>query len=247
VTFSEKNIVKFTQENFTPVWESVSDVTTAIYDLGDGKEVKATMNGEIAIYFCRPDGKVFDIIPALQSPKVTYEAMQRAYKFYQETGATDRAIQKYHEEKLEALVAATGSNDVRQDVKAWQKLAKERAAKPGQLVIEKSTTNPMKKGVEPVPTLVLRDPKAMAGVGMRDMAAKAIVVPPSAPPILIIQPRGIDTFAAELHAALSVGDPRAPGDWKQYIFVDLLGQSLEGGKTVRFDINSDEGSLSIIQ
>jgi hypothetical protein len=247
VTFSESTIVKYAQENFVPAWESVSDVTTAIYDLGNGKEVKATMNGEIAVYFCRPDGKVFDVLPALQSPKVTYEAMQRAYKFYQETGATDRAIRKYHEEKLEALVTATGSTDVRRDVKAWQELAKARLEKPGQLTIEKSTTSPMKKGVEPVPTLVLRDPKAMAGLGMNDMAAKAVVVPQAAPPILIIQPRGIDTFAAELHAALSMEEPKAPSIWKKYIFEDLLGQSLEGGKTVRFDINSDEGSLSVIQ
>jgi hypothetical protein len=246
VTFSEINIVKFVQEHFVPVWESVSEVTTAIYDLGEGKEVRATMNGEIAIYFCRPDGKVFDIVPALQSPKVTYEAMKQALSFYQETGATDQAIRAYHQKALELLVTATNSPNPTQDVEAWKKLAKERLSRPGELLIEKGETAPMKKGVASVPTVVLRDPKAPKRDTIKDVAAKSFVVPRSEAPILIIQPRGINTFAAELHAALSIEPPKEPELWKKYIFEGLLGQSLAGGSTVRFDINSDSGSLSII-
>ena len=71
-------------------------------------------------------------------------------------------------------------------------------------------------------------------------------MPQAEAPILIIQPRGINTFAAELHAALSLEAPKEPELWKKYIFEDLLGQSLAGGSTVRFDINNDSGSLSII-
>ena len=33
------------------------------FDLGDGRTVRGTVSGEIALYFCRPDGKVFDIVP----------------------------------------------------------------------------------------------------------------------------------------------------------------------------------------
>jgi hypothetical protein len=247
VTFSESTIVKFVQENFVPVWESVSEVTTAIYDLGEGNEVRATMNGEIAIYFCRPDGKVYDIIPGLQSPKVTYEAMKKALTFYQETGATDEAIMAYHQKELEALVAATNSPDAKQDVENWKKLAEARMANPGQLSVEEGMTTPMKKGIEPAPILTLRDPKKPGRDTINDIAAKAVVVPRAAPPILIIQPRGINTFAAELHAALSLSPSKEVDLWKEYIFEDLLGQKLDGGETVRFDINSDSGSLSVIQ
>ena len=260
MTFSESNVVKLVQESFIPVWESVSEVTTAIYDLGEGKEVRATMNGEIAIYFCRPDGKVYDIVPALQSPKVTYEAMKQALKFYQETGATDEAIRAYHQKQLEALVAATDSPDPTQDIENWKRFAKERMSRPGELRVGLfDATQPPPIGapagsplkdlppVEMPAYVTLSDPKSPKRDTINNIAAKSFVVPQAEAPILIFQPRGINTFAAELHAALSLEAPKEPERWKKYIFEDLLGQSLAGGTTVRFDINSDAGSLSVIQ
>lgn len=244
VTFSDSHIVDFVQQNFIPVWESVSEVTTVVYDLGEGREVRATMNGEIALYFCRPDGKVFDIVPALQSPKTTLEAMKRAIAFYQKTGATDEAIKAYHQQELEKMLINTKSKALKEESEAWKKLAKERLARPGELKVPKSNDP------KALLTFRLRDSKGKKidpDQLLRDMSRKSVVVPMELPPILIIEPRGIDTFAAELHAALAIEPPKTAEQWKTYVFVDILGQSLEGGETVRFDINSDEGSLAITQ
>lgn len=96
MTFSDKRIVDLVNDRFIPVWESVSPVRTAVFDLGDGKSVKGTVGGEIAIYFCRPDGKVFDILPALQSPRVTLNAIRAAADFYAQTQAKDDAVFALH-------------------------------------------------------------------------------------------------------------------------------------------------------
>src|SRR3712207_286240 len=87
-----------------PVWETAAPVQVAVFDLGDGKTVKGTVGGEIAIYFCRPDGKVFDILPALQSPKRTLEAIREALAFYDRTGAADAAIGAYHRERATLMM-----------------------------------------------------------------------------------------------------------------------------------------------
>ena len=96
MTFSDKRVVDLVSERMIPVWESVAPVSVATFDFGDGRSVKGTMGGEIAIYFCRPDGKVFDILPALHSPHVTYWAIKNALEFFDKTGATDEAIRTYH-------------------------------------------------------------------------------------------------------------------------------------------------------
>jgi len=68
--------------DFIPVWESVAPVRTVTFDLGEGRKLKGSVSGEIAIYFCDTDGKVFDILPALQSPAATLNAMKEAKRFY---------------------------------------------------------------------------------------------------------------------------------------------------------------------
>ena len=54
MTFSEKKVVDLINKEFVPVWESVAPVTVATYKLDEEREVKGTINGEIALYFCRP-------------------------------------------------------------------------------------------------------------------------------------------------------------------------------------------------
>jgi len=107
VTFSHQKVVEIVSQRMIPVWESVAPVSVATFDLGDGRVVKGTMGGEIAVYFCRPDGKVFDILPALHSPHVTYWAIKNALDFYDRTGATDDAIRSRHA----AQFAATSGVD----------------------------------------------------------------------------------------------------------------------------------------
>jgi hypothetical protein len=105
VTFSDQRVVDLVRSRFHAVWESVAPVSIAVFDLGGGKSVRGTMGGEIALYFCRPDGKVFDVLPALHSPHVTYWAVLDALEFFDRTGATYEAIAKFHREKLAEMDA----------------------------------------------------------------------------------------------------------------------------------------------
>ncbi len=70
------------KEDFIPVWEAVAPVRTVTFDLGEGKKIKGSVSGEIAIYFCDTRGKVFDILPALQSPAATLNAMKKAKQLH---------------------------------------------------------------------------------------------------------------------------------------------------------------------
>ena len=106
MTFSDSRVVQLVKDSFVAAWESVAPVSIGVFDLGDGRTVRGVMSGEIAIYFCRPDGKVFDILPALQSPHVTYWAIRNALDFYRETGAAEEAIVRYHREQLSAMTAS---------------------------------------------------------------------------------------------------------------------------------------------
>jgi len=106
VTFSDKRVVDLINASFIPAWESVAPVSVAVFDLGDGRSVRGTMGGEIALYFCRPDGKVFDILPALHSPHATYWAIKNALDFYAKTGATDEAIVAHHRKRFGEMKAA---------------------------------------------------------------------------------------------------------------------------------------------
>ena len=96
MTFSNSRVADLVKSDFIPVWESVAPVSIATFDLGDGRTVRGTMGGEIAVYFCRPDGRVFDILPALHSPHATYWAVKNALDFYRATRATDDAIRRHH-------------------------------------------------------------------------------------------------------------------------------------------------------
>jgi hypothetical protein len=82
------------------------------------------MGGEIALYFCRPDGKVFDILPALHSPHVTYWAIKNALEFYDRTGATDVAIERFHVERLAEMIKSGAGIPTRE---ARRSLARKRA------------------------------------------------------------------------------------------------------------------------
>ncbi|MDA0812099.1 MAG: hypothetical protein O3C21_06900 [Verrucomicrobia bacterium] len=82
MTFSDAAVVKAIEANFIPVWESIAPVSTVTYHLDSERSVKGIVNGEIAVYFCRPDGKVFDILPGLHAPESLLKAMDTALHLY---------------------------------------------------------------------------------------------------------------------------------------------------------------------
>jgi len=113
VTFSDSRIVKLLQDEFIPVWESVSPVREVTFDLGEGRSVSGTVGGEIAIYFCTPEGYVFDILPALQSPVATKQAMEEALAFYKTSQAklTNDSINSWHLQRMRNYLHQLSIND----------------------------------------------------------------------------------------------------------------------------------------
>ena len=106
MTFSDSRIVKALQDDWMPVWEAVSPIREVTFELGEGREVKGTVGGEIAIYFCDEQGRVFDILPALQSPAATLEAMKRALDFYRAKGGNPQRadVVEFHRGRLRSTI-----------------------------------------------------------------------------------------------------------------------------------------------
>lgn len=99
MTFSHRRVIELIQSEFVPVWESVAPVRTATFDLGDGKKITGTTGGETAIFFCTPEGWVFDILPALHSPQAVYEHAREAlgiYRIVRQSRTLELGITMYH-------------------------------------------------------------------------------------------------------------------------------------------------------
>ena len=215
MTFSDKRIVDLVNDSFIAVWESVAPVKVAIFDLGDGREVRGTIGGEIALYFCRPDGKVFDILPALQSPAATREAIEGALAFYRETGGTDEAIRAHHRSRL-AEYQKSGQGAPSPELLATRHELKRREETSDQAPADLNTMLFSKTGIF---------------VG--------------AEPMVVIEPGGFAYYKRRIHEMLGQRPPRTSRDWREHLFVDVLGQKLEGG-VVQYD-SSSLTPLSIIE
>ncbi len=210
MTFSDKRVVDLIKENFVAVWESVAPVKTATFDLGDGRSIKGTVGGEIAIYFCRPDGGVYDILPALQSPAVTYTAIESALEFYRKTGANLGATRRLHMERVgwnEPGAAAFDLSDIgSQRLPDWSQ-------------------SPHKKSLEY--RLAVGDPGTRA---LSEMSLSKVGMVTPAESITVVEPGGGELYGPPIHYALSVASELVlPESWKNFVFETVLGQKLEGG------------------
>lgn len=200
MTFSDKRVVDLVSERMIPVWESVAPVSVAVFDLGDGRKVKGTMGGEIALYFCRPDGKVFDILPALHSPHVTYWAIKSALEFYEKTGATDTEVASYHRGRLEEMMK-TGAGE--ETPEATRSLARRRAkyasADGGTRALVEMTTS--KSGIMMGPE-----------------------------PVTVVEPGGLEMHKRAVHRIMSGSALLSPQQWKEFVFVGILQEEMKGGE-----------------
>ena len=200
MTFSDKRVVDLVSERMIPVWESVAPVSVAVFDLGDGRKVKGTMGGEIALYFCRPDGKVFDILPALHSPHVTYWAIRNALEFYDRTGAKDEEIRAYHAAKFADMVKS-GTGEITPE--AQRSLARRKSKEAS---ADKAT----------------RD--------MGEMLHSKTGVFEGPEPITVVEPGGLELHKRAIHEAMREAPPALPQQWKQAVFVKILAEELRGGE-----------------
>jgi hypothetical protein len=209
VTFSDKHIIDAVKQNFVPVWEAVAPAAIARFDLGDGESVQGTIGGEIALYFCRPDGVVFDCLPALQSPAVTRAAIERAATFYAESkGAPDAAIKAYNAKRRDLIAKAQGI-DTRSAAeivgKAHAKLAKRMAM--GDAADDALSVS---------------------------VFSKTLMITP-AETVTVIEPGGLWLYAIQIHHRIATSDLGTPETWKKPIFEQILGQPLNRGGVTEID------------
>ncbi len=206
MTFSTRTVCDTVRQTFTPVWESVSPTTVAQFQLGEGESIEGTIGGEIMLYFCRPDGIVFDALPALQSPAVVKQAIQRAARFYEESqGAPDEAIRTYNQRRVEQIGLSKGMNTEE---------AAARVARAHRVMNER-----LGSGISANDALTT------------SLLSKTLMVAP-AEDITVVEPGGLWLYGMQVHDQLHKGPLRTPMAWKEVMFEGILDQKLGGGREV---------------
>lgn len=257
MTFSDSKVVAFINEHFVPVWESVSPVRTVQFELGEGRSVKGTISGEIALYFCTPEGLVFDILPALQSPAATLEAMKEAASFARvKKDHPATSVRVFQEGRMKEIAALHLDESVK---------------KQGLSELPKRDPN----------ARYLFQQKSMEGLALRDqhineavdaatadmrmmMTSKVLMVMPTGSPLIVVEPGGKDYYRWEVakrflnvsswsdmertYSSENEEDRTAliPDRWKEELFVHILQQSLDEGEEVIYDSDSLK-AIRIIQ
>ena len=155
------------KEDFVPVWESVAEVKTVTFKLGEGRSFKGSISGEIAIYFCDVDGVVMDILPGLQSPAATLSAMKEAL-------ALHKQVQQSKKPKPEANKNPLGSHNREAIIGAFQKKRMSKVAKERFDVLAKTSGKKMLRNPELIPAGDLF-PASKAGEKLRDDYIRAAV------------------------------------------------------------------------
>lgn len=252
MTFSDSKVVDFINQNFIPVWETASAARWVKFELGEGRSVEGIATGEIALYFCDAKGHVYDILPALQSPAQTLEAMKAASKFYQEAkGEFDnQSIREFHEARMREI--------------AGKKLTTESYKFPIQPAIQSSSN--LQKSEEGIKTREERINESIdaATKDLRFLAfSKSAMFIPDGSSLIVVEPGGRDyyrwevarrfceigTWQTKINSATmqdyGKSEPnfvatRTPNDWKDELFPFILQQPLDRGGEYTYDSSSLE-------
>ena len=247
MTFSDKEVVTRIKKHFVPAWESVADVTTASYKLGDERVVKEVLSGEMVVYFCRPDGKVFDILPGLQSPGAMLSAMDEAIElFYSTDRARDvAAVQESHSNPLRtAMTSPHESGDAdptwfHSTYAAATALPKTRVAYVASIKSLESRIDGLKKRIREIrdspdaATKDMRNAKNVVSVYGAAIAAGATFAPVYAGSTSVVNPVGRMHKRREIRALFAANvSLRPPEKWKKTIFEDVLSMPLNSRTVV---------------
>ena len=202
MTFSDAAVVDFVNRNFEAAWTSVAPINDIVVDIGNGRTVRGATNGEIALYVCRPDGKVIDVLPGLHTAQRTLDFLVEAESMLRLTAGVEEKVRD-RLARTSGSVASVGLGESghRGPTTATGPLGRQRP-----------------RARAPQPT------------DLRAMASKSVVtaVPER---LLVVQPRGKkDTLQRQARSALSRSPLRDPGGWTNYIFEVLMKQPLEGGR-----------------
>ena len=271
MTFSDSRIAEALTRDWIPVWESVSPVKEVTFDLGEGREVRGTVGGEIAIYFCDEKGKVFDILPALQSPAATLEAMQEALKFYKSQGGMigQKAVRSYHLREMRSFLETvevppasredlyspdlvTGGIELGFSLSPEEEATVEEMRRlPARRLFPETATGEADREnkISEAPDEATRDLRIMS-------ESKAFANPRSEGKITIVEPGGRGYYRWQVRRAFCGIPPegsvrewdaslKSPKGWQRLLFEEILHQPLGGGK-FKYDTESLE-ALSIIE
>lgn len=274
MTFSDTRIVEFINDNFIPVWESVSPVRTVTFELGEGRKVKGTISGEIALYFCTPQGEVFDILPALQSQVATLAAMKEALAFYQKNSAGPldaTVVQAYHRERMEGIAgehfdAALLDSPLPERLQKTESGAKLRDQRIGEAIDQATRDMRIMITSKTFEMPVFATRSVLGGDHSNSVATIDAILHT---PFVVIEPGGRDYYRwqvarrflhsgawAETTPIIDLGEenpptapplrPRTPAGWQRELFIHILGQPLDRGQEVSYDSDSLE-AIRIIQ
>ena len=76
--FANAKVIEAVERDYVAAWQSVAPVRVDDFDLGDGTMVRAAWGGNIALYFCTPEGEVLDVLPGLHDPTTVVRELERA-------------------------------------------------------------------------------------------------------------------------------------------------------------------------
>jgi hypothetical protein len=84
----------------------VREVPKVTIDFGGGRTVTRTVQGNIAFYFCAPDGRVLDIYPGICTPETFLAAARRGLELAEVAAERghEAAVRAYHERAREGEV-----------------------------------------------------------------------------------------------------------------------------------------------
>ncbi len=260
MTFSDSRVAKMLQEDFIPVWEAVAPVRTVTFNMGEGRTLKGSVSGEIAIYFCNPKGKVFDILPALQSPAATLNAMKEAKKLHDKLVKIDTtdpkkgirayiyAVEDFHQERMRKMAA--------KKYDALLKVGAEILKNPEKIPAATIFPNSAKGESKREHYISAAVDKATRDMRMMTMSKSGIVGPRNQDTytdgaITVVEPGGRGyylwqigqvfydiypkKFAGFNHVGLS-HSLMTPDKWKRILFEGIFKQELKGGEV---EYNSD--------
>jgi len=165
------------------------------FDLGEGRELKGAVSGEIALYFCTPEGHVFDILPALQSPAITLQSIEEAMAFYQKNAENigSSSIKSYHKQRIKTIAASRYEilkKENRLPQSSQPTTASDLENKPAKDVFPESRAGELKRDV------FINTAVDEATKDMRFMVAAKTAIPElrSEPSITVVEPGGKDYY-----------------------------------------------------
>ena len=263
MTFSDKKVVEFIEANFVPVWESVAPVTKAVYQLDEDRSVEGILSGEIAVYFCRPDGMVFDILPGLYSPAATLAAMREAVQFYEQSnhGMETGRIAEYHQRKAVELpkpLTDSGSEDERAAEREATRVVESLEKKISAMERDLESLRSRSRTLKDAPDAATRDLRRARGKSVLSAAPREVANAmaaiahgkdsPGEISMTVVAPGGKGYYRRFVHRLMgSEHELKAPAAWTETVFEDVLGTPLEHGAGLYENKGNWEQGLLIVE